>query len=260
MAAPILWDLKPSHYAEKARWALDYKSIPHERRAVIPGRHLRIARRLGAGQTFPVLVWDGIVVGDSKAIVATLERRCPDPPLYPVDPEDRRRALELEAFLDEELGEHLRRVVLDRFLRDRDLFMEAIVPELAGAKGESTEERFRKIAPDFASRFSVDERTVAESWQRLRAVGARFRDELQPNGYLVGDDFTVADLTAAALASLAVAPPQFPYPQPQRGHPLLEPIREALAACGLYDWTLEMYARHRGRWTEVATEWTESAP
>src|SRR5438128_853440 len=42
---PVLWHLKVSHYNEKARWALDYKGIPHRRRAAIPGRHARIAQR-----------------------------------------------------------------------------------------------------------------------------------------------------------------------------------------------------------------------
>ena len=32
-AAPILYHLQVSHYNEKARWALDYKRIPHVRRA-----------------------------------------------------------------------------------------------------------------------------------------------------------------------------------------------------------------------------------
>ena len=37
--APLLWHLKVSHYNEKARWALDYKGVPHVRRAVDAGRH-----------------------------------------------------------------------------------------------------------------------------------------------------------------------------------------------------------------------------
>ena len=48
-----------------------------------------------------------------------------------------------------------------------------------------------------------------------------------------------------------VAPEQFPYPQPQRGHPRLAPVREALEAAGLTEWACEIYARHRGRSAEV---------
>ena len=68
-----------------------------------------------------------------------------------------------------------------------------------------------------------------------------------------GDGFTVADLTLASLVAPVVAPEQFPYPQPQRGHPLVEPLREALGAAGLVDWTRDMYAHHRGRSAEIAS-------
>ena len=67
--------------------------------------------------------------------------------------------------------------------------------------------------------FAIDEPSVAHAFEKLRAAGERFQAELQPSGYLVGGTFTVADLTLAALLSPVVAPPQFPYPQPQRDHP-----------------------------------------
>jgi glutathione S-transferase len=38
----------------------------------------------------------------------------------------------------------------------------------------------------------------------------RLARELQPSGFLESDRFTVADLTAAALLSLLVRPPEFP--------------------------------------------------
>src|SRR5205807_9592433 len=82
---PVLWHLKVSNYNEKARWALDYKGVPHVRRAGVPGQHLRIAKRLTGGRTFPILVVDGEPIGDSTRIIETLEARWPDPPLYPRD-------------------------------------------------------------------------------------------------------------------------------------------------------------------------------
>jgi hypothetical protein len=49
-----------------------------------------------------------------------------------------------------------------------------------------------------------------------------------------------------------VAPEQFPYPQPQRGHRRLAALRDAVAESGLLEWTREIYARHRGTSAEVA--------
>src|SRR5918992_6145350 len=120
--APVLWHLKVSHYNEKARWSLDYKGVPHIRRAVLPGAHRKIARELWGGRTFPVLVFDGEAIGDSTDIIAALERRHPDPPLYPSDPAARRRALELEDFFDEELGPYVRPLVTNQMLGDPNAF------------------------------------------------------------------------------------------------------------------------------------------
>jgi len=105
---PILWHLKVSNYNEKVRWALDYKGIPHIRRAETPGQHAKRARRLSGESTFPVLVLDGEAIGDSTRIIETLEHHWPEPPLYPADPTRRREALELEEFFDEELGAYSR--------------------------------------------------------------------------------------------------------------------------------------------------------
>src|SRR5256884_9848595 len=103
-SVPVLWHLKVSNYNEKVRWALDYKAIPHVRRAEIPGRHVAVAKRFGTGTTFPVMQLDGETIGDSTAIIAALERRYPDRPLYPSDPDERRRAPEPEGSVDRELG------------------------------------------------------------------------------------------------------------------------------------------------------------
>src|SRR5947209_6084779 len=77
---PVLWHLKVSNFNEKARWALDYKQVPHLRKAVVPGQHVKVAQRLSGTRTFPILVVDGRPISDSTDIVAELETRWPDPP------------------------------------------------------------------------------------------------------------------------------------------------------------------------------------
>src|SRR3712207_2040077 len=106
MRAPVLWHIQIPHYSETARWALAYKGVVHRRHAPPPGAHMAIALWLTRAHqpTFPVLDLDGRRIGDSTAIVAALEERFPEPPLYPSDPEERRRALDLEDYFDEELG------------------------------------------------------------------------------------------------------------------------------------------------------------
>jgi glutathione S-transferase len=251
-ALPVLWHLKVSSYNEKARWALDYKGVPHVRRAVLPRRHPAIAKRLTGGTTFPVLELDGEAIGDSTAIIAALEERHPEPPLYPSDPVERRRALELEDFFDEELGPYARRSVVSRMLPDAGLFLGAFAPDLPRGRRMIARATFPLVRRRVRSDLSINEVTVEHAERKLREVGERFRAELQLSGYLVGNAFTVADLTLASLVAPLVAPQQFPYPQPQRGHPLVEPLRDLLAESGILEWTRGIYALHRGHSAEVA--------
>jgi glutathione S-transferase len=248
---PVLWHLKVSNYNEKARWALDYKGVPHVRRALDPGRHRETAKRLAGGKTFPVLVLNGEPIGDSTAIIEALERCYPEPPLYPTDPEARRRALEIEDFFDEELGPHARLLVIHHMLPDGNLTLGAFFPDLKGIRRLALRAMFPLGRRRFIAALRINERSVELAWKKVRAAGERFRAELQPSGYLVGDSFTVADLTLAALVGPLVAPEQFPYPQPQRGHPLLAPLRAVLSESGLLEWTREIYARHRGVSAEI---------
>jgi glutathione S-transferase len=243
---PVLHHLKVSHYNEKVRWALDYKGVPHVRRAAIPGRHRKMAKELSGGTTFPVLVFDGQAIGDSTRIIETIERRYSGPALYPEDPDERRRALELEEFFDEELGPYTRLLLIHHILPDARLFLGVFASDLKGPRLALALAQFPLLRPRIASGFGAnDERAVGHAFEKLRAAGERFQAELQPNGYLVGDGFTVADLTAASLVAPIAAPDEFPYPQPQRDHPLPAPVRDALAESGLLAWTREMYARER---------------
>lgn len=251
---PVLWHLKVSNYNEKARWALDYKGIPHIRRAAVPGRHAKLARRLTGESTFPVLVLDGEAIGDSTHIIEALERRWPEPALYPADPTQRRHALELELeeFFDEELGSYARLLALHRMLPDPDLMLSAFTPDLRGMRRLGARAMYPLIRRRSVADFSIDERSVALAEDKCRAACERFRVELGPSGYLVGGRLTVADLTLAALLAPLVAPEQFPYPQPQRGHPRLADVRDLLEEHGAGEWTREVYARHRGGSAETS--------
>jgi glutathione S-transferase len=252
MDEPVLWHLKVSHYNEKARWALDYKGIPHRRRSVdADGSHPKIARGLTGGSTFPVLELDGEAIGDSTKIIAALEDRQPEPPLYPSDPDDRRRALALEDFFDEELGPYTRLIVVDHTSGNAGLFLSTFAPDMPGHRRLVARAMFPVLRRRIKSAFGIDERSIENAYAQVRAAGERFQAELQPSGYLVGNAFTVADLTLAALVAPAGFAPQYPYPQPQRDHHSVEPLRQRLAESGLLEWARGIYARHRGSSAEV---------
>jgi glutathione S-transferase len=95
MDTPLLWHIPLSHFSEKVRWALDYKGIAHRRRVLGPDYLIRAWHATGQGK-LPVLWLDGRAIADSTRIIAALEERYPEPPLYPSDPAARGRALALE--------------------------------------------------------------------------------------------------------------------------------------------------------------------
>ena len=97
----------------------------------------------------------------------------------------------------------------------------------------------------------IDTRRADESRQHVSAALDRLERELPASGYLVGDRFSVADLTAAALLAPAVLPPEFPYALPPDMPDSVARYRETLATRRAYGWAAEMYRRHRGSSAEL---------
>ena len=249
---PVLYHLKASNYNEKARWALDFKGIAHRRVAFEPGRHRRAAQRIAGIDTLPAIELRGEAIGDSTAIIAALERHKPEPPLYPEGDPERQRALELEEHFDEQVGPDSRRLAIGHISTHGALFLSTFTPDMGEPRRTIAKALFPAVRRKLRSDFKIDGETVAGAFAKIREAGELVRSEASPDGYLVGGRFTVADLALASLLAPITCPPEFPYPQPQRDHPALAPVREALAEAGLYDWVRGMYARHRGRSAEVA--------
>jgi len=252
-ALPVLWHFTISHYNEKVRWALDWKRIPHVRRALTPGFHaLRVLRMTGR-TSLPVLVLDGKAIGDSTRIIGALEDARPGPHLYPEDPSARRRALELEDFFDVELGPSIRAMLVhELFVHDRDR-----APALfTVGMGRASRWALRVLGPVFRRlyrlRHQVSAVTAEVGYGKVVAALDRIERELQPSGYLVADAFSVADLTAAALLYPLVQPPEFPYPWPRPLPVSLEARRAMLRGRAALRWAAEMYRRHRGTSAAVA--------
>jgi glutathione S-transferase len=247
VSTPVLWQFRISHFNEKARWALDWKGIPHIRRSLLPALHLPRILWMTGQKSVPVLVLDGKAIADSTRIIETLERLRPEPPLYPPEGPARRRALELEEFLDEELGPHARRAFFHEILPHTD-YAAAL---MSVGERDLVRRLYRGAFPVVRQLMKLDMKIDADSAARSRAkVEAaleRIAAERQPSGYLVGDGFTVADLTGAALLFPIVLPAEFPYPFPGPLPDEAERLRQTLRRHPACEWAAAMYRRHRGR-------------
>ena len=242
---PTLWQLQISHYNEKVRWALDYKRIPHTRRSLLPGVHRVITQRLAGIDTTPVMTFDGESVGDSTAILAALEERWPEPPLYPADPAERRRALELEEFFDEELGPHIRRAVYWVLLDHPEVVLPLFQNGQTPAAQAIVRGTFPVLKVGMRQVLNIREEPAARSRAKTVAALDRLEEELDGRDYLVGDSFSVADLTAAALFYPLAMPPEFPYPSVEVFPPAAQEFLDSMNTRPGALWVGEMYRRHR---------------
>jgi glutathione S-transferase len=91
-----LYRFRYSTNVERVALALAYKGLEVESVAVDPDDR-SVARAVSGQDLVPVLVDGDEVITDSTRILHHLERRFPDPPLFPSDPA---RAAEVEVFLD----------------------------------------------------------------------------------------------------------------------------------------------------------------
>jgi len=249
---PVLWHFPISHYNEKVRWALDYKGIPHVRKALSLSYVPRAWWATGHAK-LPVLILDGKAIGDSTRIIAALEQVRPEPSLYPHDEAARRRALEIEDHFDEEVGPAIRAATIGPLFDDDP---KAAIAVLTTGMPASARRAIRVILPAFRAFYKWRHQISSEKREsdRARVVAGleRIAAELQPSGYLVGDRFSVADLAAAALFAPLVLPAEFPYPPPTpHPHAVVE-LRNSLAERTGLKWVVEMYRRHRGRSAEVS--------
>jgi len=247
---PVLWQLEISHYSEKVRWALDHKQVDHVRRSPFPGMHIAIALGLtgGAAKTFPILQIDGRTIADSTEAIAALEEYEPEPALYPSDPVERRRALLLEDYFDEQLGPHARLLPFHELISDPDLFADlaaqSVPPPLNRAKG---------LVGAYARAYTklrwgaADGEAASAARAGIVAAMDRLEAELEANGgeHLVGESFSVADLTAAALFYPVVGPEGAPIPPEQPMPASFEQFRESLSERPGFAWVEETFRRHR---------------
>jgi glutathione S-transferase len=100
-------------------------------------------------------------------------------------------------------------------------------------------------------RYGINDEAARVARENTAAALDRIEAELQPSGYLVGDRFTVADLTAAALVFQLVRPSEAPYLLPPPLPPAVERLRAEASRRRAFEWVKEMYRRHRGRSAEI---------
>jgi glutathione S-transferase len=246
MEHPLLWHIPLSHYSEKVRWALDYKRLAHRRRVLGPDYLIRAWRATGQGK-LPILWLDGRAIADSTRIIAALEERFPVPALYPQDAVTRQRALALEDDLDEMLGPSVRAaIMLPLFREDPDIALRVLTTGMPDAAYR----RLRPLLPIFPTyyrfRHKISDANLEKDRASIAAALDRIDQQRQGHEYLVGDTFTIADLTAASLLGPLLQPPEIQYPLCVQLPSYLQQYRANVLKHPTAQWAASIYRLHRG--------------
>lgn len=242
-----LLQFRHSPYNEKVRWALDFKCLRHERKSLLPGPHILALRGLTGRTHTPVLLHDGEALDGSARIVDWLEARYPLPPLWPTDAALAMEARRIQSWFDDDLTPRIRRVVLDTLLRQPAYFAQVFGDGLPVWKQRA----YGLIVPLAAPlvRKGNGIRGV-ESVADGIAAGVEALDFVAERsartGYLVGDGFSMADLTAASCLAPIVRPVNSPMASPLPVAGGFAQLMERYSGHPGVAWVRHIYARHRG--------------
>src|SRR5262249_32587308 len=201
----------------------------------------------------PVLWLGGRAIADSTRIIGLLEEHRPEPPLYPRDTAMRQRALALEDDFDETLGPALRAaIVTPLFRHDPDIALRVLTTGMGSKSSRSLQPPLRIFPSFYRFRHRIMESDLEQDRAIVAAALDRIEHERQGRSYLVGETFTVADLTAAALLAPVLRPPEIQYPLKVELPLYLENYRTTLLRHPAAQWATDIYRLHRGYSAEIA--------
>jgi len=197
-------------------------------------------------KAMPILRHEGHVLKNSAAVLDYVEQTWPDPPLYPENPALREQALEIQKWFDEEIGPAVRRAGFHEFLPHTEYSARRI----ATGRSEWQQKLYVGAFPAIRAVMMLDMQISATGAEAGCALTQEALDFVAGNsertGYLIGNQFSVADLTAATILFPTCLPPEYPVEIPKplpsgwehwlerwRNHPGCEYVRR-------------IYREHRG--------------
>lgn len=240
-----LLEFPHSHFCEKARWALDYKGIPFQPVTIMPGFHMLTVRKYASNTSVPVLLNDSDVVQGSSEILHYLDRKYPSRPLTPTDADELRDCLDIERSMDKKLGVNIRRILYHSLLAHPDFIRYCFTHSLPKVKQLIFSLLYPMLRYKIYKTYVVSTAKVGQARNEFDATMDELEKTLIGKHYLVGGQFTRADLSVAAMLSLLVMPAEHPFPWRELPDP------EARAFCAGYrdhpvsEWVRKMYRAHR---------------
>lgn len=209
-----LYQFPISHYCEKVRWALNYKGLPYKKINCLPGLHSRTTKKLAKSSSVPVLQHGKTVVQGSANILDYLEMQFPEKPLDFSDQALTDQAKEWERFADEQIGPHVRRIMYHQLLNHPKLVIPIFSHEGPWYSYLYFKATYPKLSQIMRKLMRINDKDVEESQIILKQAINRLEQHFSVNAseektYLVGDRFSRADLSMAALLAPLFLPKEY---------------------------------------------------
>ncbi len=213
---PKLLEIGVSHYCEKARWALEYCCIPYSRLTHLPFITRLEGRLRGSWSTVPVLFTEQGPILESTPIVIWADGRSKSSSLFGRSDSERSAVMDWLALFDRELGPATRRIIYYHVLS---------LPQIANPlllQGVSRPEEVlcRPLLPLMrkliGKGLKIDHEGAERSRLKLQEVWNKVEKTLgDGRSFLLGNTFSAADLSFAALASPVLLPDNYGVSLPQ---------------------------------------------
>ena len=247
MSLPKLYVFAISHYCEKARWTLDYLGIEHQVVYLAPGQHVKFSAQLGLKKSsLPILSTGETIIQGSTAIIDWAETQYTSG-RHLTPQENSKDCQEIEQRLDNIAGVHVRRYFYSEAMVDHPQIVRPIftgnlpwLQKLIVSLGWGKIRRIMIQRMDLGPEQRVDSRTIVDT-------ELTWLDSLLSDGrcYLVGDEFSRADLSAASLLAPLVSPPEHPVYAGLAMPPLITGEVAAWDQRASLQWVRRMYQEHR---------------
>lgn len=242
-----LFTFGPSHYCEKARWALDLAAVPYREVRWAPGPHLLSARRIAPQSLVPILRHSGAVIQGSGRITDWAETQGRTTWTSDASPAERAEIADLEAWADNALGVAVRRLsyatslgtesraVAAALFRGAVWWQRPLAPLMWPVSRQAIMRGLKATAADIPDARAALEREL-DHLDRL--VGGK-------NRFLVGERLGRADIAVASLLSPIIFPAEHPVygtlPPWQAQRKIIEAYRDRPCA----RWTAALYRDFR---------------
>jgi len=241
----VLYQFAISHYCEKIRWALDYKNIDYRCENLLPGFHRRKTRAIAKYTNVPILQHQGRVIQNSSDIINYLDMNFANNLLTPVESESQKAALIWEYELDKELGPHVRRYCY-QLLLDQPRALIGLLAQQGPWYGRLLYRAvYPRVRETLRQSLQMDQSSESASLRVIQRYLDRLSQVYEQGPYLVGNQFTRADLTAAALFAPMFTPVlygvKWPRSLPQQLQETMAKMRPNLL------WAIRLYEKHRRR-------------